>query len=104
MNFKNALMILAKTLLHHARNLAVKKVFFGRALSNVPRGAIVFFPVRPGVLCCGLAGIVAKVPDAGKAAKAYDLDTLEKGIERIGTCKLEDCIKSKNLSLARDYM
>ncbi len=36
-----------------------RPVYFGRCLSQVPRGAVVFFPCRGSFLSCGLAGIVS---------------------------------------------
>ena len=35
------------------------RIYFGRSLARGPAGAIVFFPCRPTLLACGLAGIVA---------------------------------------------
>lgn len=39
--------------------LCADRIYFGRSLARVPAGAIVFFPCRPTLLACGLAGIVA---------------------------------------------
>lgn len=35
------------------------RFFFGKCVNAVPAGSLVFFPLRPNTLCCGLAGIVA---------------------------------------------
>ncbi|TYT75902.1 SIS domain-containing protein [Desulfobotulus mexicanus] len=37
----------------------LKKIFFGRSLSSVPEGSLVFFPLYPSSLACGLAGLMA---------------------------------------------
>jgi glucosamine--fructose-6-phosphate aminotransferase (isomerizing) len=34
------------------------EVYFGRSIRRLPRGSLVFFPLQPNVLCCGIAGIV----------------------------------------------
>jgi len=34
-------------------------IYFGRHISRVPVNAIVFFPICPSVLCCGISGVVA---------------------------------------------
>ncbi len=34
------------------------KIYIGRHLSSVPEGSVVFFPISPGFLFCGLAGVV----------------------------------------------
>jgi glucosamine--fructose-6-phosphate aminotransferase (isomerizing) len=34
------------------------KVYFGRSIRGLPRGSLVFFPLQPNMLCCGIAGIV----------------------------------------------
>ncbi|MEN8780257.1 MAG: hypothetical protein ABF292_04035, partial [Desulfobacterales bacterium] len=39
--------------------LCTDRIYFGRSLARVPSGAVVFFPCRPTLLACGLAGIVA---------------------------------------------
>ncbi len=43
----------------HTASHLNRKVYFGRALTGLPDGAVVLFPVRNTMFCCGLAGIVA---------------------------------------------
>ena len=71
----------------------LRPVYFAKALSRVPPGAVVLFPVRSSVLCCGLSGVVAvKAPSAGQG---LDLSVIEAQIDRIrrqgaDACRRED--------------
>ena len=50
-----------------------RPVFWGRHLATVPEGALVFFPLRPTQVNCGLAGLVAiKGPAPIENATAVD--------------------------------
>ena len=33
-------------------------VYFGRCTTGLPHGSLVFFPLQPNLLSCGIAGIV----------------------------------------------
>ena len=55
----------------YIRAILATGLYIAKDLSRVPCGSIVFFPLRPNYLCCGLAGIVAfkkkrKTADTGK--------------------------------------
>jgi glucosamine--fructose-6-phosphate aminotransferase (isomerizing) len=58
-----------------------RKVFFGRHPGAVPPGAIVFFPMRPNTLHCGLAGIVA-VKSAATDTEPIDTALLAERVEQ----------------------
>jgi glucosamine--fructose-6-phosphate aminotransferase (isomerizing) len=48
-------------------------IFIGRSPQKVPGPAIILFPIQPGMLCCGLAGILTikgAYPSAGEVEKA----------------------------------
>lgn len=71
-------------------------VYWGRHLRTVPEGALVIFPVRPTVMGCGLAGIVAfKSRPARDQAKGVDgLEDLLATCETTGfeTCSIEKAV------------
>ncbi len=104
MNFINVLRTLAGTMRRSFQNLAYRKIFFGRYPTHVPRGSIVFFPVLPGTLCCGLAGIVARVPDTSETVRSEDLEPLENGVESAYAGTLDACLATEALSLGKDYL
>ena len=83
-------------------SLAATPVFFGRALDNVPAGALVFCPVRPNLLFCGLAGLVAcKRPSA--ASDAVDLDGMARDVAKVEGLGLSRCVVC-GTSLKTDYL
>jgi glucosamine--fructose-6-phosphate aminotransferase (isomerizing) len=88
----------------HVKEFFSEKIFFGRTLARVPAGAIVFFPVQDSLFGCGIAGIVARVPETREATDALDLDSLVKGIDTLAARTLDKCTENKGLSLAADYM
>jgi len=59
-----------------------RRVYFGKSLSAVPDGAIIFFPFRANTLFCGLAGIVA-IKKKSKAEVPLDIDGLREAIQKI---------------------
>jgi glutamine---fructose-6-phosphate transaminase (isomerizing) len=61
--------------------MAKWKIYIGRALDSVPAGSIVLFPLRPGVLHCGIAGIVAVKASGIEPAPSLDdlLETFKTG-------------------------
>ena len=56
------------------------RIYVGRRMESVPEKAIVFFPCRETVLCCGLAGIVSIKPSSKNPA-AIDISVV---ISKIG--------------------
>ena len=66
------------------------RIYFGRSLARVPAGAIVFFPCRPTLLACGLAGIVA-FKQKKKAAQPVDLEEMARAVETVARHRLADC-------------
>lgn len=61
---------------------ALTNVYIGKALSRVPAGAVVIFPIRTTTLCCGLSGIVGK-RRSKKAAEPVNLAALEEMIQAV---------------------
>lgn len=49
----------AQEICKQAMKVGRASIHAGKRLSGVPDNAIVFFPLRPNTLCCGLAGIVS---------------------------------------------
>ena len=69
-------------------------VYFGRSISRLPRGALVFFPLQPNFLCCGIAGIVAFI-NKESAKIPVDIAEIENMLECIedhncSTCDVGD--------------
>ena len=58
------------------------KVYFGRFVSQVPKGALVLFPCRTTILNCGLAGIVA-LNKSSQAPDSYDLREMSRTVDTI---------------------
>jgi glucosamine--fructose-6-phosphate aminotransferase (isomerizing) len=66
--------------------LLTARVYLGCSLRGVPAGSIVFFPLQPGFLCCGIAAIVAykNGGPAGAPLSVALLEDLVKAIEDRG--------------------
>jgi glucosamine--fructose-6-phosphate aminotransferase (isomerizing) len=56
-------------------------VYFGRTIAAVPPGALVFFPYRDTVLCCGIAGIVSYKKK--RSIPPVDITELDQRVSRI---------------------
>ncbi|MBW1989391.1 MAG: SIS domain-containing protein [Deltaproteobacteria bacterium] len=62
-------------------------IYIGRFPGRVPAGSLVLFPLRPGMLACGLSGFVAYKKRPAPAPEP-DLDQLEKDIEVLKAASL----------------
>ncbi len=69
----------------------LSRIYVAKPLARVPDGAIVFFPIQPLVLSCGLAGIVA-VKDKTGTQPALDVDHLTQTAGRLETNGLAACM------------
>jgi len=71
--------------------LCTDRIYFGRSLARVPSGAVVFFPCRPTLLACGLAGIVA-FNQKKKGAQPVDLEEMARSVETVARQSLAACL------------
>jgi glucosamine--fructose-6-phosphate aminotransferase (isomerizing) len=77
-------------------------VYFGRCLSSVPAGSLVFFPLQRTRLGCGIAGIVAlKRPSS--AAPGLSIPDVDAMAERVAARGFEACVSADG-RLADDYL
>ena len=62
--------------------MAITGIYFGRSLKTVPEGSVVLFPYEPGILSCGITGILAfkKAPARRGGAP---LQALEREVENL---------------------
>lgn len=104
MNIARELVGRTDALISRAKDIFRKKIFFGRALSQVPAGALVCFPVQNGLLACGLAGIVARAPELPDAMDTLTVEDMDAGITNLTACTLEKCAADQDLSLDEDYL
>ena len=81
---------LARTL-HTAARWGRRPVFWGRHPARVPEDALIFFPVRPTLAACGLAGIVAFKRPRSEAAST-GIETLASLLAACETGRLEACL------------
>ena len=51
--------MMLKTIETFLKAMAIRGIYFGRSLKTVPDGSVVLFPYEPGVLSCGITGILA---------------------------------------------
>jgi glucosamine--fructose-6-phosphate aminotransferase (isomerizing) len=70
---KRLITILAK-LFEHLRPYLFARIYFGRDISRLPGGALVFFPLQPNLLGCGIAGIVTFIK---KSSEKIPVDNAE---------------------------
>jgi glucosamine--fructose-6-phosphate aminotransferase (isomerizing) len=57
-------------------------VYFGKDFSRIPEGALVIFPYRSNIFCCGLAGIIA-IKKKKTAQEAIDTAALNDIVEKV---------------------
>ena len=57
-------------------------VYFGKHMSGVPDGSMVFFPCRDNVLCCGLTGIVS-FKKKNKTDSRIDITSLKDMLKKV---------------------
>ena len=79
-----------------------RPVFWGRHLAAVPEGAVVFFPLRPSWLGCGLAGIGA-VKGGNNATDETTVDQMEALLDICVAHGLDAC-RQKGLALADAFL
>ena len=60
--------------------MAITGIYFGRNLKTVPEGSVVLFPYEPGVLSCGITGILA-FKRAPAQRGDFPLHALERKVE-----------------------
>jgi glucosamine--fructose-6-phosphate aminotransferase (isomerizing) len=75
-------------------SILATKVYFGRFVSQVPRGALVLFPCRMTIVHCGLAGIVA-VNKSGEKTDSYDLRDINRTVDTIAKNRYRHCMKQQ---------
>ena len=78
------------------------KVYFGRFVSQVPKGALVLFPCRTTILNCGLAGIVA-LNKSKQAPDSHDLREMSRTVDTIEKNRYRHCI-NQNAEVAGKYL
>jgi len=72
--------LLLKKIARKCAELLSLRIFIAKYPRSVPNGSIVLFPLQDGVLCCGLAGLIALKP---REFPRLDLDPILKGFENI---------------------
>ena len=70
-----------------------RPVYWGRHLGRLPEDAIVFFPVRPELAACGLAGIVAFKGGPAEGRSVGGLDALEALLTSCADKGLSTCLR-----------
>jgi len=79
-----------------------RQVYFGRDLSRVPRGSLVFFPCLPNRLSCGLTGIVS-VNSKQKSDGRIDIPGLEDQVRSLGRKTIHQCSREE-LAVKNHYL
>ena len=62
--------------------MAITGIYFGRSLKTVPDGSVVLFPYEPGVLSCGITGILA-FKRAPAQTRDFPVQALERKVEAL---------------------
>jgi glucosamine--fructose-6-phosphate aminotransferase (isomerizing) len=65
-------------------------VYFARSTGSLPHGALVFFPIQPNLLCCGIAGIVTFVNKTSDKA-SVDIAKIENTLQCIADHDCKTC-------------
>jgi len=102
-NFADIFLKITRLALERLHDLLTADVYWGRNPAGLPGGSIVFFPIQPTVLSCGIAAIVSyKSTKAGKApGSVAALDEMVKPIADQGG---QTCRNSDFAGLDQDYL
>jgi glucosamine--fructose-6-phosphate aminotransferase (isomerizing) len=68
----------------------VAEVYFCKSLARLPQGAVVFFPYRQSMLCCGIAGIVA-FKNKPQERHHFNVESLEEMAGQIEASGYQSC-------------
>jgi glucosamine--fructose-6-phosphate aminotransferase (isomerizing) len=83
------------------RKKGLTGLYFGRCLQTVPDGSVVLFPYSPGVLNCGITGVLAFKNPSGEAISPIPM--LEQKIDSLSEYTWET-IRKKGLKTEADYL
>jgi glucosamine--fructose-6-phosphate aminotransferase (isomerizing) len=84
------------------RRLFSTKVYFGKNITRVPNGSIIFFPYSQNIFFCGLAGIIAFKSSNNKKS-TVDISSLKDTIRTIQKHNHKKCVL-KDSNLHPDYL
>ena len=71
-----------------------RQVYWGRDLSRVPRGSLVFFPYHPNRLSCGMTGIVSFKSKPGSDTR-IDIPGLDDQVRALGLKTIDRCTRAE---------
>ena len=91
---------LALTVLH---DVLKSEIYFGRNPAGLPAGSIVFCPIQPNVLNCGIAAIVS-YKNAGQTSAAISIAGLEEMVTSIAAQGCATCRKNDYEGLNQSYL
>lgn len=101
-NFFKSVRLTVVNRLHRLMRFLQATVYVGRYPDQVPPGAVVFFPCRQTLLCCGLSGLVA-VKSAAPTTGSLDTDSLGERISQMEKKGLGACLEN-DLPLDSHYL
>jgi len=89
-------------LLAAVRTVLLAPVYIGRSPAAVPDAAVIFFPCRSSLLCCGFAGIVA-FKNKSRSEVQLETDSILEAVAGIGARGFEAC-RADSLSISEHYL
>ncbi len=83
----------ARSFMHRRCRIGAVNICLGRAPGSVAAPSLIFFPCRPGTLCCGLAGIVTFAAPA-ESASEIDIPRLDKLLAQAAANGIATCLQA----------
>jgi len=96
------LKVLCRKILAGIRSLFSVRIYWGRCAAGVPGHAVIFFPCRANLVCCGFAGIVA-YKNRKPPQENPETPVMAEMVDRIRTNGYEACSRH-NRSIPEHYL
>jgi hypothetical protein len=89
----NALILVVRYVWDWLNPLITAEVYFGRNPAGVPPGSVIFFPIQPHVINCGIAAIVS-YKNARQTTASPSVAALDELVASIEVQGCESCRKN----------
>ena len=84
------------------KTTGITGLYFGRSLKTVPQGSVILFPYEPGVLSCGITGVLAFKRGSAQT-DVVPVEELEQKVEKLSEYTWE-MLEKKKLGQKEQYL
>jgi hypothetical protein len=95
--------MVARRIYSRLHDILTTDVYFGRNISQVPSGTIVFFPIQDNIFHCGIAAIVSYKSKKSTPPRS-DPAVLADMVDQIAQSGYESCSKVDDVDIDDHYL